>query len=845
MGSADNLKSIISRQREVLSELEGELHAIESSDLVQENTGLKAELEKLRMDFEQISKNASIITDENTRLKNALYEQIFNEKVRIVDNTEKRLNFYFSDNTYWEINKLAVFERNVKERINSISRALVQNNIAVQDEIYARLAELSALLVRKVTEARENAAQISRALSQKEHDELESLKNEQITDEQIRAVTKKNNFERFVGLNVLNVVGIFLLVVGAIALARFTYMRLTDLLRGILLFALGGAMLIAGGILNRKKPNIFSLGISAGGIGILYAALATSYFGLHILDIYSAVIVCVIITALAFILSTRYNSQTIAAFAMIGGYLPMFSISSNVVVAYGAMVYFIALNLLALLISFSKKWRVSSFIGLSLNIIGTFYVISIFYGTNDVLEKIFATLYVLFAFLVYTSITIISTYRTKARFRKSDVVLLAINTFFSSIAMYWEFYCIDFQDYNGLLAVAFAAIYLLLGKLIEKKFAGEERHTKALFYLTGLTFIVLIVPLQFGRVWLSLGWLIEGVLLAAYGILKSEKRFRLIGYIISLLCLGAFITFDIFGFAWRGYYHYLFVYKYLAITLGSLIILGAYMYKKMMTGRFVGIYKYFALANVWVFAIYLIVEILWPAVGKAFGSQTVYQVNYLMSAAVVVTTFFLAYTFSRIKLISDLGIKIMSVALYAVGIIILFVINSAMMPVAVAYFHTGTPAFGVTIVGTAILFVLGMLSVLALRDLLKLIVMKRKLGIEWYPLIISGYFVIILTQNLITQYYLSFSNAAFSIIYVLTALAWIIFGFARRYSFIRKFGLGLALLSVAKLFLIDLFSLTQGFKIITYFALGITLIAISYVYQYFNKRLELKEAQNS
>jgi uncharacterized membrane protein len=75
---------------------------------------------------------------------------------------------------------------------------------------------------------------------------------------------------------------------------------------------------------------------------------------------------------------------------------------------------------------------------------------------------------------------------------------------------------------------------------------------------------------------------------------------------------------------------------------------------------------------------------------------------------------------------------------------------------------------------------------------------------------------------------------------VLTALAWIIFGFMRRYPLIRKFGLGLALLSVAKLFLVDLISLTDGYRIVSYFALGITLVVISFVYQYFNKRLELK-----
>jgi len=94
------------------------------------------------------------------------------------------------------------------------------------------------------------------------------------------------------------------------------------------------------------------------------------------------------------------------------------------------------------------------------------------------------------------------------------------------------------------------------------------------------------------------------------------------------------------------------------------------------------------------------------------------------------------------------------------------------------------------------------------------------------------------------QFQLSFTNVVISIIYVLTALAWIIYGFARRYSFIRLFGLGMAILTVIKLFLLDLASLTQGRQIISYFALGITLLAISFVYQYFNKRLELSEEES-
>ena len=145
MGTADNLKNIISHQKEVLFALEAEHQALESNDLVKENTELKAELEKFRMDFEQISNNASILADENAGLKNALYEQIYNEKVKIINTTAKKLDILFHANMDGELNKLTVLEHNVKARINNIKDVLAQNSVAVQDDIYVRLDELSAL----------------------------------------------------------------------------------------------------------------------------------------------------------------------------------------------------------------------------------------------------------------------------------------------------------------------------------------------------------------------------------------------------------------------------------------------------------------------------------------------------------------------------------------------------------------------------------------------------------------------------------------------------------------------------------------------------------------------------
>jgi hypothetical protein len=188
--------------------------------------------------------------------------------------------------------------------------------------------------------------------------------------------------------------------------------------------------------------------------------------------------------------------------------------------------------------------------------------------------------------------------------------------------------------------------------------------------------------------------------------------------------------------------------------------------------------------------------------------------------------------------------KVLSVILYFIGIIWLFVNNGINSPVASAYFRMATPKLGVTLTGIIILAVLGLLSVLSLLDVMKIVIIERKKGIEWLPLIVSGYFVILLSQNLIAQFNLNFSSAVISIIYALAALAWIIFGFVRRFVFIRRFGLALAIFAVVKLFIIDLAGLAQGYRIVSYFALGISLIGISFVYQYFSKRLELKEGMS-
>jgi uncharacterized membrane protein len=341
-----------------------------------------------------------------------------------------------------------------------------------------------------------------------------------------------------------------------------------------------------------------------------------------------------------------------------------------------------------------------------------------------------------------------------------------------------------------------------------------------------MAFVVLIIPFQFGVKWLTLGWLAEGLAVSLYGILKNDKAFKHVGFTISGLCLASFIWFDVIA-GDNG----IFTQKYFAITAASIIILAAYIYKGAFSGMYQKLYKYAVIVNLWFFMLHICYK-------SAFELQPYsdfYNVFYFAGALAVFLTFSLAYAAPRIKIISDTGVKIISALLYPIGILALFGLNNT-LPLYLEY------SSSVFIISNAVMAAVSLLSVFALHDLVKLIILERKFNVEWYPLVVSAYFIVLLTHILIELFYLPVSSMWLTIIYVLTALAWIIFGFAKRYSLIRKIGLGLALMSVVKLFIIDLSSLTSGHQIISYFSLGAVLIAISFVYQYFNKRLELQDS---
>ncbi|MCL2621047.1 MAG: DUF2339 domain-containing protein, partial [Defluviitaleaceae bacterium] len=413
--------------------------------------------------------------------KVSLYQQYFDEKANVINKIYHNLDWFFKNGSAWERNHLTTLEKDMEQRLNQLREHTNPAGGDLALEAHRLIEELGSNINKSISDAKEQAASMS--FTDEEAQQLDELRNGRPEGEafgsvameelnrlaaweggvrqrmqslqtqvyQLRdtiartyyyqinqlshslgkppaASAKKKNMERYIGLNILNALGVLLLIVGTIAAGRLGHIWVA--------FVLGVGFLVAGEIMNRRRPNVFSMGLTAGGLGISYVTLAIGHFFQESIPMYPALGICVVITALAFYLSTRYKSQTLLAITLVGGYLPILTTLMDTrpdqALIFGMMGYFVMFNLLALVVALRNKWTVATFVGLTLNIAGV-RLLTHHIGDDG---RIFGIIYTGFAMLVYTIIPIISTRLTKIKFTPWDVALVGVNTFFGSIVLF-------------------------------------------------------------------------------------------------------------------------------------------------------------------------------------------------------------------------------------------------------------------------------------------------------------------------------------------------------------------------------------------------------------------------
>lgn len=434
-----------------------------------------------------------------------------NSKHKELQNSIYRLHEKFNDFKK-EIDTRTFGEQKVKETTQeSIDKEKVVSSVVVEKPIEVVPKKTEPETIKPVAEKPiEIVAKIeAKPISEK----APTTKTPLVPKKSWYEAFKENNpdLEKFIGENLINKIGILILVLGISFFVKFAIDKdwINEPARvGIGILAGSLVMFIANKL--RKNYAAFSSVLVAGAISIFYFTISIAFHDYHLFSQTVAFIIMVVITAFSALVSVSYNRQELAVLSLIGGFAVPFMVSTgsgNYVVLF---TYIAILNCGILAIAYFKKWNVVtvlSFVFTTLLFL-SWYIRELF--DNKLPHQgalAFATLF----YFIFSVTLVVNNIRKKGTFSLIEYFILILNTFFffgigMGIIHNWGI------NFKGLFTVLLAVYNLVYAAILYKKF-GLDKNAVYLLIGLALTFVTLTIPIQFEGNQITIFWAAEAVLL--------------------------------------------------------------------------------------------------------------------------------------------------------------------------------------------------------------------------------------------------------------------------------------------------------------------------------------------
>jgi uncharacterized membrane protein len=350
------------------------------------------------------------------------------------------------------------------------------------------------------------------------------------------------NIEALIGGRVLNRVGVVALVLGVgyfIKLA-FDNQWVGELGRVAIGFLVGLILLVLGEWYRRKDYPYFSQGLTGGSIAIFYLSIYAAFGFYHLIEQGPAFLFMIFVTAAAVILAVWNRALPIAMLATLGGFMTPFILSTGVDNQAGLFSYIFLLNAGILATAYFRNWRALNYQSFILTVITFAAWAERFYKP----EKLGPTAFFLTIFFVLFALLAIMYNIVNRRKASAPELILA----FANAALYFGamYFLLDkkYGDYLGLFSLAVAATYIAQAYLTNIRHS-EDRFLTWIFLGLGATFVTLAVPIQLKQNWITVGWAVEGALLAYIAWRYDSRNTRLAAFAILCLVFFRLIFFDV------------------------------------------------------------------------------------------------------------------------------------------------------------------------------------------------------------------------------------------------------------------------------------------------------------
>jgi len=660
-------------------------------------------------------------------------------------------------------------------------------------------------------------------------------------------LAKNPDIEKFIGENLINKIGIAILVLGIAFFVKYAIDQ--EWIGEVGRVSIG---LLCGAILQvlahrlRENYRPFSSVLAGGGITVFYFTIAFAFHQYNLFSQTVAFIIMVIITVFAILISILYDRIELGIIATLGGFLTPFLVSKgdgNYIVLF---TYLAILNTGLIVLANYKQWRPINFIAFLFTVLiyGGFIVTK-----NDApnFSYIGVFLFGTVFYVMFVVMNLIYHVARKGKLKAFDfIILLSINLAYFAAGYYllkhWHLF-----DYTGLFTAALGLINLILSYVLLKR-QGVDRNFIYLLIGITLSFISLAAPVQLKGNYITLFWAAELVVLFWLYQKSGIQLMKIASAIITALIVGSLLM------DWVNVYGKQAVIPVIVnkgFITSVVVSIAMYLIYALMRKDESAVYAA-PLTNKEVKNAYIILgtsilfiagclEIYYQFRHRypSLSLEDIYLPLYVHAFVVIA---FIVLQFFKVQVGKIVGILVPAVLFmyYLINNFSVYDVEKEMLAN-----HTGAGHFIVHWLGVILyLLIIGLLVQYMIRH-------KKEMGslVNAFACAVTIALVIVLSieiQHLYVWSYAQnqdqisvaeriFSKAGLSILWGISSFIIIWLGLRYHFKALRIIALCLFGITIVKLFAYDLSNISPGGKIAAFILLGALLLTVSFMYQRLKK----------
>ncbi|MBI5646788.1 MAG: DUF2339 domain-containing protein [Ignavibacteriae bacterium] len=336
----------------------------------------------------------------------------------------------------------------------------------------------------------------------------------------------KAEWESLIGGRWLNRIGAVALIIAVGFFLNYAFDRnwISETVRVLLGGAAGLGLLAAGWRFEKRGYQVFAQGLLGSGIAILYLSVYASFNFYHLVPQIGAFVLMSLVTALTLYLAVHYDSLAVSLLGLAGGFLTPVMLNTGVANEVGLFTYIALLNAGVIAVLLRKDaWIVLE----PISLLATYLTYIAWYDTYYTHPDFGATLFflVLFWGLFFVMETVTAT-RPPTKDTPIRHFIAATNAGFFA-ALLHTLTSTTYDAWSG-LALLLAGLCYLAAFFAVRERVPEQADTHARILVTGAAFIVLATGTQFDSFRLITAWSVEAWALTWIG-LRFQRRHLWVG----------------------------------------------------------------------------------------------------------------------------------------------------------------------------------------------------------------------------------------------------------------------------------------------------------------------------